>query len=598
MPWNEVGEYGGTVRWDEFTVDNDHYFRHLMNVRMVSNDTSETVYFNSGLGGETKPMVLESWTQNDDATEFTLTLRKGLKWSDGTPVTTEDIRFRIEDELLNTELTPNPPAWLRWNPEMSGVTTQFEVVDDYTVKLTFAMPYGAFIPQMLRGTNNTTWLVPSHFYKKYHKTYTPVADMADAMKERGFSSAEEWSNFYQAIWYTILADSGGLVKHPYASTLPTLYPWIVKEIKPDTSLVLERNPYFFAVDTAGNQLPYVDYLNRQFISNSELMNLDIIAGKVDVQGQFLRIDDYPLFVENQDKGNYVVIPVNAYQHHMLIVWLNPAVADEKWSTALSNLEFRRALSIALDREHINEAVFKGLGSPAQFAPPIGSALYDPALTSYAAEYDPEGAKAILEELGYKDSNGDGVREFPDGSDMILPWMFYEVTPAAVPGVQLLQQYWGDIGIKVDAKQLENSTWWQFQGSNDVPGSVWWANGPDFGDGGFIGMRVNTPLWNRWRDTNGKEGVEPPDWVKRIWEIQNARVQVATEKERLALDAEGWKLLVENVGIIGTVEGAKTPLILSQDFGNVEYGFDKEFVGPNYLGNVLQFYYKNPERRNN
>jgi hypothetical protein len=144
--------------------------------------------------------------------------------------------------------------------------------------------------------------------------------------------------------------------------------------------------------------------------------------------------------------------------------------------------------------------------------------------------------------------------------------------------------------------MEGSTFWQFQGSNEVTGSIWWANGPDFTDGAFIGMNVNTPIWLRWRNTNGEEGVEPPDWVKRIWEIQDERLQVADEDERLALDAEGWKLLVENLAIIGAVEGAKNPLILSQDFGNAEYGFDKEFVGPTYMENVLQFYFKSEDRR--
>jgi peptide/nickel transport system substrate-binding protein len=437
---------------------------------------------------------------------------------------------------------------------------------------------------------------PSHYTKKFHKKYTDMAKIMPFMEQQKMTKAEEWPNFYNKVQAGVLGDAGGWIKHPYPKDIPVLYPWIVKEIKPDTSWVMERNPYFFQVDTAGNQLPYIDQLNRQFIAQSELMNLDIIAGKVDIQGQFLRIDDYPLFKENEAKGNYNAIPVAAWQHHVLIYWLNPPVKDEKWSKALSNVEFRKALSIALDRKQINEAVFKGLGTPAQFAPPKTSPLYDPALTNNAVEYNPKEAAAILDKLGYKDTNGDKVREFPDGGDMVLPLMFYEVTPAAVPGVKMATQYWGDIGIKVDSKLLQGTAFWNFQGANEVPMSVWWANGPDFGDIHFIGLNVSAPLWRRYYNTMGKEGLEPPQWLKRIWEIQDQRVQVATAEERMKLDKEGWKLINEQLVTLGVVEGAKNPLILSKSFGNAEYGFKKSFVGPTYMEGVVQFYHKDPARR--
>src|SRR5690606_90235 len=120
-----------------------------------------------------------------------------------------------------------------------------------------------------------------------------------------------------------------------------------------------------------------------------------------------KIDDFPLFAQNQEAGNYTALPVRAWQHHTLIYWLNPAVADEALSAALSEMDFRRALSIALDRNQINEVVYRGLGTPAQFAPPLDTPLYDESLSSFAAEYDPEGAMALLEGLGYVDVNGDG-----------------------------------------------------------------------------------------------------------------------------------------------------------------------------------------------
>ncbi len=600
VPWNEIGAYGGVIRWDEFTVGYDHYNRHILNVQSALRNASETTYYNAGLAAPdpAKPWLFESWSQNADATEFTLTIRKGMKWSDGVEVTTEDVRFRVEDELLNPDLTPLPPTWLRWNPEKKEVTTKVEYLDKYTFKLTFAMPYGAFINQELREVSwgsVANFLAPAHFYKQYHKKYTDIKDILPAMEERGFKAEEEWPNFYNAIAYNNLGDAGGYYPHPYATRLPVLYPWVVKEVLPDTSVIYERNPYFYVIDPAGNQLPYLEGLKRQFISSKEMMNLDIIAGKVDVQGQFIKIDDFPLFKQNEAAGNYNAIPVRAWQHHVLIYWVNPEVKDEKVAAAFKELEFRKALSIALDRNHINEAVFKGLATPAQFAPPMGTPLYDENLSKFAAEYDPEGAKAILDKLGYKDVDGDGFREAPDGSKFVIPILYYEVTPAATPGVQLATQYWGDIGLKVDAKAMEGLTFWQFQGSNEAAASVWWANGPDFGDGAFVGMGVSVPMWRQWYNTKGERGVKPPDWAIRIMEIQEERLVVSPE-ERLKLDAEGWKLLVENLMIIGTAENPKNPLILSKDLGNVEYGFDKNFVAPTYWEWAFQWYYKNPARR--
>jgi peptide/nickel transport system substrate-binding protein len=357
-----------------------------------------------------------------------------------------------------------------------------------------------------------------------------------------------------------------------------------------------RNPYFYVIDTAGNQLPYLDGLKRQFIATSEQMNLDIISGKVDVQGQFLKIDDYTLYKQNEAQGNYNAIPVPVWQHHVLIYWMNPMVTDTVLSAALNQLDFRKSLSLALDRAQINEAVFKGLGTPAQFAPPSGTPLYSEELSNFAAQYDPEGAKALLEGLGYKDTDGDGFRETPDGQPFVLPILYYEVTPASDSGVQLAEKYWKEIGINTTSKQVEGLTFWQSQGANEVAITAWWANGPDFGDGAFISMGVNVPMWRQWYNTNGERGIEPPDWAKRIMEIQRQRVSVTSVEELRKLDAEGWDLLVHNLVIIGTEEGAKNPLILSKDLGNVEYGFDKGFVAPTYWEWAFQWYFKNETRR--
>ena len=472
-----------------------------------------------------------------------------------------------------------------------------EVIDEHTVKISFAQPYGAFMQHELLHYNSfQNFLAPSHFNKQYHKEYTDIAEILPTMEELGFSEAAEWANFYQSIsGWGGSGNAPAIIGHPFAVDQPTLYPWVVAEIADDGSASLTRNPYFYAVDTAGNQLPYLDGLERQFISDSELVNLDIIAGKVDVQGQFIKIDDFPLFKENEEAGNYNAIPVRAVWHHMLVYFVNPTHPDPNIRAAASQFDFRKALSIALDREQIIQATGRGLGAPAQFAPPSGTPLYNEELTNFAAEYDPEGAMALLDGLGYVDVDGDGFRETPDGEKFLLPIDFYEVTPLAVPGTVLAEEYWEAIGIEVDAKQVDGNQFWNLHGANEVAAGIWWSNGPDFGDTFHISLRSSAPLWYQWLNSNGESGEEPPDYAKRIWEIQGQRLMVGDE-ERLALDKEGWDLYVKNLHTIGTYEGGKNPLILSKDLGNVQYGFENDFVAPTYWEWAIQWYFTNPDRR--
>lgn len=596
VPWNEIGEYGGAVRWDEFTVGYDHYFRHILNTQLALRDASPTTYYNAGPAAPEpgKPYILEGWEINDDFTEFTISLRKGLKWSDGVEMTTEDVRFRVEDEVFNEELNPGLTARpYIWGGEKMGL----EIIDEYTFKVSFAVPYGAFVKDQLMSSwgGIARYLAPSHFFKQYHKDHTDIAEILPTMEELGFSEAEEWANFYKSVWYGGMGDSGPYMRNALAMDLPVLYPWVMETMHDDGSATLVRNPYFYAVDSAGNQLPYLDRLERQFVSDSEIMNLDIIAGKVDVQGQFIKIDDFPLFKENEDEGNYMAIPVRAWQHHTLVYFVNQTHKDPVIRAATEQFDFRRALSIALDRAQINEASARGLGTPGQMAAPSGTPLYNEELTNFAAEYDPEGAMALLDGLGYVDVDGDGFRETPDGEKFVLPFDFYEVTPFAIQGAVLAEEYWEAVGIEVDAKQHDGGQFWNLQGANEVAAGVWWANGPDFGDGFHIAMRPNAYLWWQWNTTDGANGEEPPGYAKRIHEIQNLRLQVGDE-ERIALDLEGWELVVTNLHTIGTFEGGKNPLILNKDLGNVQYGFENDFVAPTYWEWSPQWFYTNPDRR--
>ena len=608
IPWNKVGEYGGHVTWDEYTTGYDHYLRHILNIGLVYHDASEEMGYGSGIGtpSEIKPMVFKEMTPNDDYTQWTVSIHKGMKWSDGVQVTSEDIRFRLEDEQYNKELNPTIPGsvpYLNWGGEI-GV----DIIDKYSVLLKFNKPMPS-LPRFMRlqGWPGHTWwaITPSHFMKKFHKNYTDINDIFGDMQKSGFSKKEDWASYYKSFWITTFADSGAYSNNPKRFDYPVLYPWIMKKGGADGNFTLERNPYFWLVDTNGNQLPYLDELKRRFIPDSELMNTDIIAGKVDVQGQFIKFEDMPLYKENEEKGHYNAIPVRAWQHHLLIAWLNIGCADEKVSAALSQLDFRKALSHAIDRNQVNETMFFGLAEVGQFAPPKGTMHYDDKLTNYAATYDVKEAKSLLAGLGYKDIDGDGFVENPDGSEFLFPLDFYEVTPTAVKGASLFTNYWKAIGINVLAKQYDGGVYWSdLMTHNKVCSAVWWSNGTDASDGAFIGMSISNPSWYNWyRKSVGLAGIweetvaakKPPSWAQRAMELHSKRQGVDANKME-ELDSELWDLTVKNLHIIGTAENVKNPLILSKSLGNVEYGFNKDYLATTYWEWSWQWYHKDSDRR--
>jgi peptide/nickel transport system substrate-binding protein len=596
-PWEEVGQYGGEARWMEFTIDYDHYLRHINTGRLVYQNASSVYHPWSGLAGPVSPGIWESWEISPDGTEYTIKIREGLKWSDGVEATTEDVKFYVEDILKNEELTPVAPQWLRWNEKMEGLSTEIEYLDKYTFRIKFAMPYGAFLQDL--NNNLAYWngyMRPAHYLKKFHTKYNDFEQIKPEMEKLGYDPVEsEWPRFMQQILTGVVG--GETIRAPYPAEHPTLNPYVVKEKRDDGTWIFERNPYYYAIDTEGNQLPYIDRLHRTYITERQMTNMAIIAGNTDFQCQFIQLADFPLFKENEEKGNYYVIPLKAWQHHMMIFPINFQTNDEEVNKIHQDVRFRAALSHALDRAQILESVFMGFGKPAIFAPPQGSPYYEEGMETKYAEYDPVKAKQLLDEIGLVDKDGDGWRDLPSGKPYIYKIDYYQVTPVADPGAEMAKRYFEDIGIRVEAKQMDGSAYWATRGANESMATVWWANGPQLNDRSFVFPAVPTPLWQQYMNTNGKEGVEPLPWAKRIWEIQDEMVRTASEEERIQLGKEGWRIMSDEIPFIGVVEGPKTPFVYSRDLGNIGCAEEKEFTQITVLEHFIQWFFKNPDRRN-
>ena len=338
--------------------------------------------------------VLQSFEVSDGDRVFTLRLRPGLKWSDGVPVTMDDVLFAYEDVLLNEKLTPSFPNWLRDSGAAAGAPMTFEVIDDHTFRISFTQPYGRFLVQLaIDGWRGYEELIkPKHYLKQFHADYTPLAELEDMIKERSLAAGEWWNLFHSKDiirWEQFPPERVGF---------PVLNPWIVADVQ-ETVSMLERNPYYFKVDTEGQQLPYIDKHQMVFTSNAQNNAIRMMAGDLDffLDGSVLK--DVPLYKENESKGGYrtLLTPVH---FHYATVWLNHTHADPAWRQMVSELRFRQALNLAINRDEIIDSVYIGLvGKPKVFAP---------------AEYDQERANQLLDAVGLDQRNADGWRLGPDG----------------------------------------------------------------------------------------------------------------------------------------------------------------------------------------
>ena len=295
------------------------------------------------VGAEIQPSVLERWEQNDAADEFTFTIRKGLKWSDGVPVTTEDVRYAFEDNYFNEEITPTLPTWAKWG----GEPVKLSIVDDYTFSLSFAKPYGLFLSE-LTGRAPGHFMRPAHYMKQFHTTYTDIADIEGVMKEQGYS-ADEWGKFYNS--YDVVSKDAAMyvpTRFPNAIEAPSLHPWNVVDEPNPSEFILERNPYFYKIDPTGKQLPYIDRGHRIFVTDLEVMTAKIVAGETDLQFQFIRLGDFPLFKSNEDKGGYRTLALPAWQDQLLIYFASLTPEDEVYAEIVQDKRFRQAVSMAID----------------------------------------------------------------------------------------------------------------------------------------------------------------------------------------------------------------------------------------------------------
>ncbi|MEL6169220.1 MAG: ABC transporter substrate-binding protein [Pseudomonadota bacterium] len=563
VPYDMVGTYGGT--FDALSNATEAGTSDFLSVRHVNlvrySDDLETIV----------PNVAKSWEWNDDFTELTMTLRAGHKWSDGAPFTSEDVRFWLENLSLDSNIREKPADYVL----AGGEPIAIEVIDDTTFKFVLAAPKPGLLVHF--ATSYAQGFQPAHFLGQFHPALNADADAKAA--EYGFESGYELINFYfgGSDWTDtpspMLRDPAKAEALPYG-TQPTLESHIYTA---DTTegRKLVANPYFHQVDTTGQQLPYISRQDELYKNDNEVRILALVNGEVDYKAQSVQLPSAPLLLENQESGGYTVQlkPTIA----MPTFSFNVTSDDEAKRAVFNNVDFRKAMSSAINRDEINEIAYFGQGVPQAylgFSPvPDWAAEY----ASVGIEFDAEGAMAALDALGMTDSDGDGFRELPNGDAFALNMQF-ATQGIAGEVVELVAQNWADVGIQTTVKEVTPDEYRAAQSANELDVMMWSRGQPvaiALGSNeefvppysSYFGHRTGMK-WAEWLDSDGSAGIEPPQFAKdMIADIDALQQAVPGSAEAAEVGARIAKNFTDNMLFIGTVN-APAPIVIRNGLKNV------------------------------
>lgn len=575
IPEERPGRYGGTL--DGLALSFESGTSEILSWRQANfvrySKNNRTIV----------PNVAKSWEWNPDRTEITFTLRKGHCWSDGAPFTADDVVFYLNDIIMNRALHKQAPApWREFEPKAVKI-------DDTRVKFLFKKPYTSLL--FFLGGNGSYYdpFAPRHFLGRYHIKYNPNAD-----KEARTEGFENWAARFKIFWNRW---KDAVVSRATGMDVPTLESHILMAPPGPEGRIFIANPYYFKVDIAGNQLPYIDRHRERFM-DKKLWPAEIIAGRVDQKSQNMPLDSYPELIANQAKGGYhIQLPITGMGP---VIYFNKTHKDPVKRKVFADPRFNWAASLAINREFLNEALFLGLCRPQQALP-----QHIPFATEkdkmFMARYDPDQANAFLDEMGMKHGD-DGFRNAPDGSaftvfwDYSLQFVWSRDLPRRIAG------FWNDLGLRVklaevSSKQAREK---QFANENDISNELFspfeptlFASPTTFMPPYGTANPVMGIAWWEWKQSGGARGEEPPLWVKTLWEIGEEFTTLIPGTDWYdALGREIIRINQENLSVIGTLAEVPLVTVVSDKLGNVpQWNINAYAYGYAYPYRADQWYFK-------
>lgn len=556
-PLGEVGTYGGTIRT---SIHDPLLWSDLGHVRLnflFTTDESCSAVI---------PDIAEGYDLSADGKEVTVYMRKGMKWSDGELFTANDYEFYYDDIMTNSDFEATDIGWVHWMWRMGGDLAVVEKVDDLTFKIKMAVPYRPVLSMLNHWYMLPAFFVyPKHYAEQFHLKYNPKAQ--ELAEELGYAN-----------WQIALTKELNIYPNTdVVKKVPNTGPWVL-ESEAQLKRTYARNPYYHVVDIEGNQLPYINRIEVNIASNIEVSILDALQGKSDVAGMYLKQSEMQLYKEYEERGNYRLLNWERIYGAYPAVVFNQNHHEPAKREVFQNLKFRQAMSLAINREEINELAFLGLGVPQQATVHYGASFYDPEWAESYAEYDPEKAGELLDEIGMK-KGSDGFRTFPDGSDFQL---FMNTIEEYIEQSELIKDYWDAIGVRTDLKQVSGQLLTERNLVGDFDLKVQevdrmlelraYVPYETLFDPGWGQWGLEWHEWHQWneagREGPAPEGEEPPAHVKQYYSDYVNWLQAGSDEEQAEYGYKVFDFHAENLYVIGTVAWPVAPIIISNRIQNV------------------------------
>lgn len=518
--------------------------------------------------------ILESFNAERDQV-FTFTLREGHKWSDGSPLTTEDFRYSWEDVMNNRDLHRGGiPVDLRVN----GKGPRFELIDARTVRYSWDEPNPDFLAQ-LASPSPLLIFMPSAYLKQFHPKYQNADELGKLMKKY---KAEEWGDLHKRMSRTV---------RPENPELPTLDPWYNSTQPPSGQFIFKRNPYFHRVDENGLQLPYIDKMVLN-ISAPDLIAAKAGSGDSDLQINNVDFSDYTFLKASEKRFPMKVDLWKRTQGSRVALVPNLNCKDDGWRNALQDVRVRRALSLAIDREEINKAVFFGLAHEAANSILPDSPLFKVEYETAWASHDIDLANRLLDEAGLSQRDEDGLRLLPDGrpAKIIIESAGESTFESDV--LELVTDHWSKIGIALFTRVSQREIFRKRVIGGETVMGIWMGldNGVPTAEmspkelAPTADDQLQWPVWGLHFLSGGGDG-HPPDLPEamQLLDLMKQWKTAGTHEEREAIWHSMLTIFTQSVFTIGIVNQALQPIVHSSKLRNIPdkglFGYDPT----SYLG---------------
>ena len=543
------GQPGGTLRTIFTRARDIRYMTVYGYARLVGYDADYKL----------RPDILRAVEVEEDRV-FTLHLRQGHRWSDGHPFTTEDFRYWWEDVANSPDLSPAGVPELML---VDGAPPEVTILSETAIRFAWSAPNPRFLPALAAARPPFIYR-PAHYLKRFHGEYADPAEMAQLMRD---TRARNWAQLHNKM------DEMYRFENP---ELPTLQPWINTSQLNGQRYILVRNPFYHRIDARGVQLPYIDTVEIQ-IAAGGLVASKVTLGETDLQIRTLTFSDAPVLKKGEPTGGYATFLWENGAASEIALYPNQNYADPAFRDLFRNADFRRALSLGVDRKSINRSLFYGLAKERAVAPLEGSPFFTEERANAYAAFDPERANAMLDALGLDRRDRRGVRLLPDGRPLEIVVETAGERQEETDALQLLTESWAEIGVRLiyrplDRDILRNSA---YQGDSMMPVWFGWNNGlptpesPPTDLAPVDQVNFSWPMWGQHYQTKGAAG-EPPATpeAQRLLALFEEWSRAGAEAVQTRIWNEMLDIHADQIFAIGLISAAPQPVVVGNRLRNV------------------------------